>query len=127
MDQSQRRADAEENLAILKRAGHFQTLMGTLGWIELMTLRRAWVNDALKTLRDIPTHDPAVLADAVQRYQLSANMLELELNFIRDTLDAAKEIPGALTVEDALLMEQLNHEQPESAGSGPGTVSTGGL
>ena len=125
MDQNQRLSDAAANLATLKRAGYFQSLMGTLGWVELMQLRRSWVDDALKALRDLPTHDAPVLADAVRRWQLASDLLELERNYIRDTLDSAKEIPGALTIEDALLMEKLQNEQPDPAAGGPGPISTG--
>lgn len=126
MDQNQRRADAEANLEVLRRAGYFQELMSTLGWVELMSLRRVWVDDALKSIRHMGTDEPQVLADAVRRWQLAADLRELEMNFIRDTLEAAKEIPGALTIEDALLMEKLQHEQPESTDRGPGAVTTGG-
>ena len=91
-----------------------------------MQIRRDWIADGLNVVRAMPTSDPAAVTDAVRRWQLAADLMDFELNFIRDTLEAAREIPGALTVEDALLMEKLQHEQPESTDRGPGTVTTGG-
>jgi len=104
------RALAQSKLDTLKRAHDFEVLLQTPGWKHIFALHTEWVESARKTLRAVDTSMTAQAIDALQRWQIAENLLELEANFINDTLAQADEIKGNVTLPDALLMEQLRNE-----------------
>ena len=108
--------EAQERLATLARARAFRDLVESAGWKELYRLRESWLNKGREEVRRIPTDNAQAALDCLRRWQLAEDLMELEVRFINETLAEAEEIPGALNLDDALLMEQLNHEQSESTG-----------
>ena len=125
IDPDDRRRDAIERLRILASAHAFEVLLETAGWKEIYALHTAWVEDARKILRAVDTSNTAAALDKLQRWQLAENLLELEVNYINDTLGRAAELKSTATLEDALMMEQYRHEQSESGDPGSGPDPTG--
>lgn len=103
--------DAKERVLLLNRARDFHSLLDHPGWKHVYALQTEWVEKARLQLRGVDTSDHAKAIDALQRWQIAENLVELEARFINETLEHAKEISGSLTLEDALLMEQFGHEQ----------------
>jgi hypothetical protein len=112
------RLAAQERLAILQRARAFDDLLHSDGWKEIYGLHTAWVEDARKVLRKVNTQDVTLALDALQRWQLAEDLIDLEANFINTTLSQAEEIRGGVTLDEALIMERVKDEQqrPDPAG-----------
>lgn len=102
---------AEERLRTIQRAKNFESLLSHQGWREIYALHTEWVEKARVDLRRVNTADHDMAINALQRWQIAENLLDLEANFINDTLAEAKEIQDSITLDDALLMEQLGHER----------------
>ena len=117
--------EAEEKREILDRAAAFAQMIQTPGWKILYGIQEASVEKARHDLRKVDTSNHSVAIDAMQRWQIAENMLELQANVINSTLENAKTIRGAVTVEEALLMEQLN-EQSKPTGDSGGRSDTAG-
>ena len=120
MTEEQRQA-AEERLAILNRARSFRDMIESPGWRDIYALHTQWVEDARVALRKVDTADTAKAIDALQRWQLAENYLDLEAQFINHTLAQAEDIRGTVTLDDALMMETITNEQqpaprPDPAG-----------
>ena len=117
---------AAQRLETLNRARAFEDLLGTAGWKELYNLQVAWVEKARFDIRRIPTGETEAALDAMRRWQLAEDLIELQAKFINDTLAEAEEIRGGVTFDEALIMEKLGHEQSKSAGDpGSGSDRTG--
>ena len=118
--------EARENLHILNLARAFGELIETAGWKEIYKLQCSWLEKARFEMRRMPTGDNQAALDALRRWQLAEDMVELQVKFINDTLARAEEIRGGLGIDDALLMEKLRNEQPQSAGDPSAGVDRAG-
>ncbi len=124
MSMDQLRADAAERLAILQEAREFDSLLEHPGGKRLYALHNEWVDQALVKLRQIDTQNPIASMEALHRWQLAESLLDLEAQVINNTLAKAKEIRGDLTLEQALLMEQVRNEQQST--TEPGSTDPAG-
>ena len=97
IDEARLRHDA------LKRAHAFRLMLETPGWAELYRLQTAWLDKAREDVRKMPTTGPAAM-DALRRWQIAEDLIELQARFINNTLAEAEEIRGSLTIEEALFM-----------------------
>lgn len=114
MSTPQDRLAAEERLAILQRAREFEDLLARPGWKAIFALHTQWVETERQKLRRVDTADVTKALDALQRWQIAEGYLDLEAEYINMILAQAEDIKTGLTLDEALLMEQLKHEQPES-------------
>ena len=113
---------AAQRLETLNRARAFEDLLQSTGWKELYKLQVAWVDKARFDIRRIPTGDTNAALDAMRRWQLAEDLIELQAKFINDTLAEAEEIRGGVTLDEALLMEKVRYEHSATPGD-PGTGS----
>ena len=112
--------DARKRLATLNRSRAFSDLLETAGWKELYAMQIAWLDKARFDVRRTATVDPDASLDAMRRWQLAEDLIELQAKFINDTLADAEEIRGSIGLDEALLMEKLKYEQSDTAPGDPG-------
>lgn len=124
MDDPQLQEAAERN-TLLTRAREFERLLELPGWKEIYALHLAWTDKAMDALRTVNTNDEAVALDTLRRWQLAEDLLRLEAKYINDTLEKAMELQGRMTLEEALLMEQVKKHEQSQPTTGTGTDSTG--
>ena len=105
------RLAAEERLEILRRARAFDDMIESAGWKYIFALQNAWLDKSLKILREVDTQDVTRALDALQKWQIAEKLIDTESNYINSTLSQAKEIRGVMTIDDALMMEQVQNEQ----------------
>jgi hypothetical protein len=111
--------DAREKLAVLDAATDLDSLLRHKGWNRIQRLQMEQLESAKADLRSVDTSDPMRALDALRRWQICANLIELQSNHIHDTFTRALEIRGAITVEDALFMEKVNNEQQPAGTADP--------
>lgn len=114
-----KREEAAYKKDVLARADSLQRLVASPGWTLIFDVQTAALERARLDLRKVDTGNHAAAIDALQRWQIAENMLEFQVNFINSTLEEATELRGAVTLDDALLMEKLN-EQPKPGGDSAG-------
>ena len=114
MSVDEQRLIAADNLDTLKAGEALRIVLGTEGWQRLYARRVAILEQARTLIRKIDTGDAAVAVDALRRWQIAENFIEEEADYINETLQRAETIRASVTLDDALLMEKMKHEQPES-------------
>lgn len=108
------RAAAVEQLQILQRADAFTHMLESPGWKSIFALHEEWAETYAKAAKTAETKDGPAALDALRMWQLAEEFLRLEVGYINQTLKDATEIRGARTLDEALLMEHLQHEQSQS-------------
>lgn len=106
---------AAEQLVVLQRADAFERLLESPGWKLVFALHEEWAERYAKAAKTSPTENPAAALDALRQWQLAEEFLRMEANFINDIIERARELRGTRTLDDALLMEQVRHEQQRAA------------
>ncbi len=110
MNDDQREIAAEQ-LAVLQRADAFERLLETPGWKQLLSLHEEWVEKYAKAAKHVETKDQASAIDALRQWQIAEEFFRLQAEFINSTLERARDIRQYRTLDEALLMEQVQHEQ----------------
>lgn len=105
------RAIAAEQLAVLQRSDAFERLLESPGWKLVLALHEEWAERYAKAAKHVETKDNAGALDALRQWQLAEEFLRLQADYINSTLDRAREIRQHRTLDEALLMEQIHHEQ----------------
>jgi len=105
------RTIAAEQLAILHRADAFERLLELPGWKLVLALHEEWAEQYAKSAKHAETKDIPGAIDALRQWQLAEEFLRLQADYINSTLERAREIRQHRTLDDALLMEQIHHEQ----------------
>ena len=102
---------ASEQLQILQRADAFERLLESPGWKHLFSLHEEWAEKYANAAKNVETKDVHAAVDALRQWQLAEELLRLQANFINDTLQRARDIRQHRTLDEALIMEQVSHEQ----------------
>ena len=110
MNDDQRRI-ATEQLQILQRAAAFERLLELPGWKLLLALHEEWAERYAKAAKAVETSNPAAAIDALRQWQLAEEFLRLQADYINRTLEQARDLRENRSLDDALLMEQIHHEQ----------------
>lgn len=113
MISEERRTIAAEQLAVIQQADAFERLLETDGWRALYAFHESWAEQYARAARKVETKDSAAAVDALRQWQLAEEFLRLQADYINRTIAQARDILGTRTLEEALLQEQLQHEQPE--------------
>ncbi len=107
----EKRIEAQEKIDALHRANVLGQLIQTEGWKLIFGLQEAAVEKSRVALRGVNTADVPATIDAVQRWQIAENLLAFQVDYINRTLADAEAIQGSVTLDDALLMEQLRNDK----------------
>lgn len=113
---------AAEQLEVLQRADDFARMLGSAGWKRIYALHEEWAERYAKAAKTAATSEPVAAIDALRQWQLAEEFLRLEAMFINSTIEQAADIRGTRTLDEALLMEKVHHEQqsaPESRTADP--------
>ncbi len=102
---------AAEQLAVLHRADAFERLLESPGWAYLIGLHEEWAEKYAKAAKSVDTTNTAAAMDALRQWQLAEELFRLQSEYINSTLERAREIRQVRTLDDALLMEQIQNEQ----------------
>lgn len=111
MTKDEELALASERLLILQRADAFLQLMDTPGWKDIYSLHVAWVEKYRDAMLKVDTANPHTALESLRQWQLAEEFVKLEADYINNILREAQDIRGSRTLQDALLMEQVQHEQ----------------
>ena len=117
--------DARKRLETIHRARAFMDLKESAGWRLIRALQDQWIDIGRSEIRRTTTGDMAETIDALRRWQLACDLVELQDRYIRETIEQANEIRGSIGIDEALLMEQLNEQSKSSGTSGPGPDPAG--
>ena len=103
--------EARERLALLRRADAFLALLQQSGWKLVCDFFEGEISLLHSELQQVDTGKLDVAIAALQRWQLAQKIIGDLDTYIQTTLAEAEELRGGLTLEDGLLMEQLNEQQ----------------
>lgn len=115
--ETERFEEARRRLSIIRQAADLESLIKSPGWQYIFALRVAALERERKNLLTVDTGKLDVAIAALQRWQIAEKMHEEEARHINSIIDEAASIREGITVDDAILMEQLN-EQSKSGDSG---------
>ena len=101
---------AEERLDLLQRADDYNALIRSAGWKRIYAMHEMWVQAATAKLRDVNTADMATAINALQRWQIANDLIEMEANVINDTMEHASKLQSGMNLETALILEKVRNE-----------------
>lgn len=103
-------ANAQTNWAVLQQADAYMQLLESPGWKLLYQLQCAW----LEKFRDLARHakidNHGEAVQALHQWQVAEDLIETQAQHINTVLSHANQVRGTRTLDDALLMEKVQHE-----------------
>ena len=113
---------AKEQLQILEEAQGYQSLLHHPAFLRLQKLETEWLMEYLQALKGATAANGPEL---LRRWQIAEDWIDRKTATINQTLQMAEELRGSLSLQEALLMESISHEQKRPGNSGPGSHTTG--
>lgn len=114
-----------EKIAVLQAGRDIDALIQSPGWKLIYAFQEAALEQTRIALRKVDTGNTAAAIAELQKWQIAENMLQAQVDYINTTLEEALKLRGAVTFDDALLMEQVN-EQSKPAGDSGGRSDPAG-
>lgn len=125
MTPEEQQREAREKIQVLETAKALNALIQTPGWKLIYAFQEAALEQSRLSLRKVDTGNTAVAIAELQKWQIAENMLEAQVDYINRTLEEAVKLRGAVTLEDALLMEHVNEQSQPAGDSGGRSDPTG--